>query len=404
MEIEKNKANTSTTLRVDAASIQEIFNLTGQLVLLKNQLLENPEIKILSDPFLKGSLSDLDILIRKIEESVLSLRLTPIRSLFIKSHRVAQETAKKIGKDIEFHYEGEDTLIDREMIDTLSDIFPHLIRNSLDHGIESPSERIKLGKKETGTISLKAQKMGNEVIISITDDGRGIDRNKVIEKAILNGLLDPKMNISSLPDSEIFGLLFKSGFSTSEEITEISGRGVGLDVGKRIVEKLRGRIEIKNHPGQGLEILIILPLNTTIIDALVVEINRVKYLIAINEVIEIINLNGVTMGRVPASKKFIIYNERPIPLIEPNLLFSQDPLPPIGKSREVGIIFIHGGRPMVLKVDNIFTQSQIVLNPVKFEELLEKSFISGSAVLSDGLVSNLLDLHKMADFHLEMRD
>ena len=402
MEVENNKAK--STLRVDASSIQEIFNLTGQLVLLKNQLLENPKIKTINDQVVKTSLSDLDFLIRKIEENVLSLRLIPIRSLFLKAHRVAQETAKKIGLNIDFQYEGEDTLIDREMIDILSDIFPHLIRNSLDHGIESPKERKRLGKKETGTIYLRAQKAGNEVIISITDDGKGIDRNKVINKAIKNGILDPKINISILPDSEIFGLLFKSGFSTSEEVTEISGRGVGLDVGKRVVEKLRGRIEIKNHPGHGLEIFIILPLNTTILDALIVEINQIKYLIAINEVIEIINLKGVIKGKVPLSKKFLFYHETPIPLIEPNLLFSQEQLPPIGKSREVGIIFAHGGRHMVLKVDNIFSQSQIVLSPLNFEFILEKSFISGTAVLSDGQVSGLLDLHKMADFHMEIKD
>lgn len=402
MELEKNKAHSS--LRVNANSIQEIFNLTGQLVLLKNQLLENPQIKTFSDQSVKSLLSELDFLIRKIEENVLSLRLTPIRSIFLKAHRVAQETAKKIGIKIDFFYEGEETLIDREMIDTLSDIFPHLIRNSLDHGIESPEERKRLGKKEIGTISIKAKKMGNEVVISLTDDGRGIDRNKVINKAIKSGILEPKMNVSGLPDSEIFGLLFKSGFSTSEEVTEISGRGVGLDVGRRVVEKLRGRIEIKNFPGQGLEIFIILPLNTTIMDALIVNINDIKYLIAINEIIEIINLKGFIKGNVPQSKKFIIYRDKPIPLIEPNILFSQERILPLGKLREVGIIFNHGGRPFALKVDNVFSQSQIVLNPLDYNYIFDQSFLNGSAVLSDGQVSNLLDLNKLADFHINMKD
>ncbi|RLA60807.1 MAG: hypothetical protein DRQ88_06990 [Epsilonproteobacteria bacterium] len=403
MEIEKRKSQASSTLRVNADSIQEIFNLTGQLVLLKNQLLENEEIKSLSSQFLKTSLSDLDILIRTIEDRILSLRLTPIRSLFLKAHRIALETAKKINREIELHYEGEDTLIDREMIDILSDIFPHLIRNSLDHGIESPQERKKLGKSETGTISLRAEKIGNEVIISLTDDGRGINREKVINKAIKKGLLDSKLNPSTLPDSEVFSLLFKPGFSTSENITEISGRGVGLEVGKRVIEKLRGRIEIKNHPGQGLEFFIILPLNTTIMDALVVEINCIKYLIAINEVMEIVSLKDVTIKEVPNSKKFIFYQGVPIPLIEPKVLFTQELHPPIGKPREVGIIFNHGGRPMALKVDNIFNQLQIVLNPFDYDFITNNNFISGTAVLSNGQVSNLLDLQKMANYHLEKK-
>lgn len=399
MELLKEKSLESHSVRVDSLDLQNLFNLTSQLLILKNLLIESPEILKISEPKLRQGLIELDKLTKKIEESALSLKLSPIKGLMLKTHRMVVEISRKFNKPVELHFEGEDTKIDREMIDYLSDIFTHLIRNSMDHGIESLEERRALGKKETATISVKIIKKGREVLIEVRDDGRGIDRRKVIQKAIEKKLLDPNINFELIPDEQIYSLLFEGGFSTAKVISDISGRGVGMGFVKSTVEKLRGKIEVASVPNQGTAFILTLPIDTSIMDVLVTEINKIPYLVALNDVKMIFLQKDVHTYNVPLSKKFLILENELVPVIEPGNFF-----PGVGNrimGKEVFLIFSSQGRSHALLLDDIILQTKIVFNPLPSNMISKDNFISGSAILSSGQVSHLLDLPALADYHLE---
>lgn len=399
MEFSREKSITGTSVRVDSLDLQNLFNLTSQLLILKNLLIESPEILKISEPKLRQGLIELDKLTKKIEESALSLKLSPIKGLVIKTHRMVVEIAKKFNKQVELHFEGEDTKIDREIMDYLSDIFTHLIRNSMDHGIESPQERKALGKKETATISIKIIKKGREVIIEVGDDGRGIDKKKVIQKAIEKKILAPTTDFDLIPDEQIYSLLFEGGFSTAKTITDISGRGVGMGFIKSTVEKLRGKIEVESTPNKGSTFRLTLPIDTSIMDVLVTEINQISYLIALNDIDKVFLQEDIKIYQVPFSKKFLIIENELVPIIEPGKFFPNAGNRNTGK--ELFITFSSQSRNFAVLLDDVIQQTQIVFNPLPLNLINKENFISGSAILSSGKVSHLLDLSALADYHLE---
>jgi len=401
MDLLKEKALSKNSVRVDSLDLQNLFNLTSQLLILKNNLLETPEILKISEPKLRQGLIELDRLTKKIEENALSLKLSPIKGLMLKIHRMVAEISKNFDKQVELHFEGEDTKIDREITDYLSDIFTHLIRNSIDHGIEPTEERMALGKAEQATISIKTTQKGQTVIIEISDDGRGIDRKKVIQKAIEKKLLDPNDNLDLLPDEKIFSFLFHEGFSTAESVTNISGRGVGMGFVKSTIEKLRGKLEVKSIPNVGSSFTITLPIDTSIMDVLITEINKIPYFISINDIDMIFLRDEVSIFRVPLSKPFLVLNNKLVPVIEPGIFFPNQGNKSIG--REVFITFSYQGRTHALLVDDLLVRTQIVFCPLPSKLIGKENFISGSALLSTGKVSHLLDLTALVEHHLGLK-
>ncbi len=401
MDLLKEKALTKNSVRVDSLDLQNLFNLTSQLLILKNNLLETPEILKISEPKLRQGLVELDRLTKKIEENALSLKLSPIKGLMLKIHRMVAEISKNFDKQVELHFEGEDTKIDREITDYLSDIFTHLIRNSIDHGIEPVEERKALGKKELATISIKTIQKGQTVIIEFSDDGRGIDRKKVIQKAIEKKLLDPNDNLDLLPDEKIFSFLFHEGFSTAENVTNISGRGVGMGFVKSTIEKLRGKLEVKSTPNVGSSFTINLPIDTSIMDVLVTEINKIPYFISINDIEMIFLREEVSIFQVPLSKPFLVLNNKLVPVIEPGIFFPNQGNKSMG--REVFITFSYQGRTHALLVDDLLVRTQIVFCPLPSKLIGKENFISGSALLSTGKVGHLLDLPAFVEHHLGLK-
>ncbi len=401
MDLLKEKALTKNSVRVDSLDLQNLFNLTSQLLILKNNLLETPEILKISEPKLRQGLIELDRLTKKIEENALSLKLSPIKGLMLKIHRMVAEISKNFDKQVELHFEGEDTKIDREITDYLSDIFTHLIRNSIDHGIEPVEERKALGKKELATISIKTIQKGQTVIIEFSDDGRGIDRKKVIQKAIEKKLLDPNDNLDLLPDEKIFSFLFHEGFSTAENVTNISGRGVGMGFVKSTIEKLRGKLEVKSTPNVGSSFTINLPIDTSIMDVLVTEINKIPYFISIHDIEMIFLREEVSIFQVPLSKPFLVLNNKLVPVIEPGIFFPNQGNKSMG--REVFITFSYQGRTHALLVDDLLVRTQIVFCPLPSKLIGKENFISGSALLSTGKVGHLLDLPAFVEHHLGLK-
>ena len=398
MEFFKEKTLTGHSVRVDSLDLQNLFNLTSQLLILKNLLMENPEISNIPLQKLRQGLLELDRLTRKIEESALSLKLSPIKGLMLKTHRMVIEISKKFNKQVELQFQGEDTRIDREMIDYLGDMFTHLVRNSLDHGIETVAERKALGKKEIATISIKTEKRGREVIIEFSDDGKGIDKKKVFQKAIEKKLIDPDTNFDLISDDKIYSFLFQTGFSTAQNLTDISGRGVGMGFIKTTIEKLRGKLEIKSTPNQGSTFILTLPIDTSIMDVLVTEINKIPYLIALNDVDLILLKAETQVYQMPLSKPFLVIQNELVPVIEPGTFFPNKGKKTMGK--EVFLIFTRQGRTHALLTDDLIHQTQIVFNPLPSSIINKQNFISGSAVLSSGQVSHLLDLPSLVDYHL----
>jgi two-component system, chemotaxis family, sensor kinase CheA len=398
MDLSKEKPLTGHSVRVDSLDLQNLFNLTSQLLILKNNLLETPEILKISEPKLRQGLIELDRLTKKIEENALSLKLSPIKGLMLKIHRMVVEISKNFNKQVELHFEGEDTKIDREMTDYLSDIFTHLIRNSIDHGIETVEERKSLGKKELAIISIKTIQKGQKVIIELSDDGKGIDRNKVIQKAIEKKLLDPNDDLDLLTDEKVFSFLFHEGFSTAENVTNISGRGVGMGFVKSTIEKLRGKLVIRSTPNQGTTFTITLPIDTSIMDVLVAEINSIPYLISISDIDMIFLKEEVNLFQVPLSKTFLILQNQLVPVIEPGIFFPGEGNKTKGK--EVFLTFSYQGRTHAILLDDLILRTQIVFNPLPSDLIDRQNFISGSALLSTGKVSHLLDLPSLVEYHL----
>jgi two-component system, chemotaxis family, sensor kinase CheA len=400
MEIFKEKTSTGHSLRVDSQDLQNFFNLTGQLLTLKNLLIESPEISRIAEPKLKQGLVELSRLTRKIEDCALSLKLSPIKALMLKTHRMVFEVAKKANKSVELRYKGEDTRVDREMLDYLSDILTHLVRNSIDHGIESPQERSALGKPEMAEINITTSTKGREILIEFSDDGRGIDRRKVLQKALEKKLLEPGENLELIPDEKVFSFLFHGGLSTAENVTDISGRGVGLGFVKTTIEKLRGKIKVKSIPGQGTTFIISLPIDTSILDVLVAEINKIQYLISLTDIEMVFLQEEFKIYQVPNSKRFIIKGGLPIPLIEPGKFF------PNGEERTRGketiLIFSQQNNQYGLLVDDLIYQTQIVYNSLPPNLAGKQNFISGSAPMATGQVSLLIDLNSLVDHHLAL--
>ncbi len=398
MEISKEKTLPGHSLRVDSQDLQNFFNLTGQLLTLKNLLIESPEISKISEPKLKQGLIELSRLTRKIEDCALSLKLSPIKGLMLKTHRMVFEVSKRANKSVELHFKGEDTRVDREILDYLSDILTHLVRNSIDHGIESVQERIAMGKPEMAKINITTSTRGREILIEFSDDGRGIDRSKVLQKALEKKILEPDENLELIPDEKVFSFLFHGGLSTAENVTDISGRGVGLGFVKSTVEKLRGKINIKSIPGKGTSFIISLPIDTSILDVLVAEINKIQYLISLTDIEMVFLKEDFKIHQVPNSKRFILKDGHPIPLIEPGRFFPSGGEKTRGK--ETILIFSQQNNQYGLIVDDLIYQTQIVYNSLPPNLVGKGNFISGSAPMSTGQVSHIIDLNSLVDHHL----
>ena len=276
-------------VKLDTAKLDNLVDLVGELVIAQSMVVQNPDVQMINSLQLVRCLRQLSRITTELQRNAMSLRMVPIRAMFHKMNRLVRDLAAQQQKQVQLVLEGEETELDRNIVEKLSDPLVHMIRNAIDHGLEDPADRVAQGKPELGTIRLTAAHQRGGIVIRIQDDGKGLDRGRILAKAIDRGLVKAD---ADLTESEIFSLIFQPGFSTAESVTDLSGRGVGMDVVGRNIENLRGKVEIQSLPGQGTTFTILLPLTLAIIDGLLVGVGGDRYIIPTLSVREVLQTSA----------------------------------------------------------------------------------------------------------------
>ncbi len=383
------KAEGEKVLRIDVSKIEDLMNLVGELVLERNRLLrvfqklyEEYQSKTVDE--FETVMSSLDRIVGDLQLAVMKTRMQPVKRLFQKFPRVVRDLARMLGKEVELVLEGEDAEMDKTVLEKLEEPLIHLIRNAVDHGIEPPDEREKLGKPRKGIVKLSAYYHGDRIFIEIADDGRGIDIEKVKQKALEKGLITPD-RAEKMTEKDILFLIFHPGFSTAEGVSKVSGRGVGMDVVMNTVSAFRGTIDIETERGKGTRIILSFPLTVGIIRSLLVSVSGKLFAIPIYSVLEIIQGEDAQITTV-SGKEVLILRELTIPLIN------------LGEALEmeggnVGYVIVSqvGSQKVAFTVDDLFGDEEVVVKPLG-KIIGEVQGISGATITGDGKVVLILDL------------
>lgn len=372
------------TIRVSIANLDKIMNLVGELVINKGRLLQISQQHNI--PELKEATGTLDKSISSLQNEVMQTRMVKIERVFSKFPRMVRDLSRKLDKNIDFAIEGQDTELDRTILDEISDPLVHLVRNSVDHGIEPSEERIKAGKSKIGNIKLSARREKNNVIIEIEDDGKGLDLELLKKKSLEKGLLS-QSEIDNLTDDEVRMLIFVPGFSTKEKVTEISGRGVGMDAVKAAVEKLGGKVRAYSKLGEYTRVRIDLPPTVAIIKSLLIEVGPETYAIPISNVVKALSVDNDDYKLVKGTPLLYVKNKL-IPIIELKETFNVECKK---LDKEIAIIVEKENEEVGLIVDSIIDQQEIVIKPLTNIFSNSKGF-SGVTILGDGRVIPILDV------------
>jgi len=365
-------------------------NLVGELVILKSQVSEGCAAVPKLPPMLQGAAEGLQRLAFELRDVVLGVRMMPIGETFAKFHRLTRDLSRDLGKEVELVIEGAETEMDKTVLDQLADPLMHLVRNSLDHGCESPEARLAAGKPRTATLTLRAEQRGDRVWITVADDGRGLDAARIRAKAIARGLLAADANVT---EQEIYQFIFLPGFSTADKVSEVSGRGVGLDVVKRSIEALRGTIELRNQPGLGAEIRLSLPLTLAIIEGLMVRVDGDRYILPLGSAREAIELRRDR--RLAANGRNIVdLHGEMMPYLRLRELFDYPGEPP--PIERIVIVELEDKR-IGIAVDEVLGNHQTVLKSLGWLGRRVDVF-TGATVLGDGRVALIVDVPGLVAF------
>lgn len=379
-------AQAETTVRVDTRTLDVIMNMVGELVLVRNRLISLGVAS--NDEDLGKAVSNLDVVTADLQGAVMKTRMQPIKKVFGRFPRVVRDLARSLKKDIDLLMIGEDTDLDKNLVEALADPLVHLVRNSCDHGVELPEVRIAAGKPAKGTITLSASQEGDHILLSITDDGAGMDPEKLKQIAISRGVLDPDA-ATRMSDSEAFNLIFAPGFSTKQQISDISGRGVGMDVVKTSITQLNGTIAIHSEKGVGSRIEIKVPLTLAILPTLMVQVGKQTFALPLTSVSEIFYLD-LGMSKMVDGQLTIIVRDKAIPLF-----FLQEWLIRGGRGQrtESGhVVIVQVGTQQIgFVVDNLIGQEEVVIKPL--DKLLHGTpGMAGATITSDGGIALILDI------------
>ena len=386
-----NKPVVNRTVRVDIEKLDTLMNLVSELIIAKNSLVSASAVSGTSSSAVNEQIEYLESVTTSLHESVMKVRMVPIESTVNKFPRMVRDLQKKLGKKMELYMSGEETELDRTVVDQIGDPLMHLLRNSADHGLESAAVRKERGKPEVGSIFLDAYQDGNNVVIEVRDDGNGIDTKAVKNKAIERGIITPEQG-EAMSEKEIIDLLFNAGFSTAKVVSDVSGRGVGLDVVKSMIESLSGEVEVKSKLGEGSTWTIRLPLTLAIIQALMVEIGDEKYAIALGSIQTIEDILPSDVNLVQA-KEVIQLRDLVIPLIRLNEILDI----PSKKDPEENLVVVvvkKGDKLAGLVVDELIGQQEIVIKSLG-KYISKCKIISGATVLGDGEVALILDANAL---------
>lgn len=388
------QAVTTETIRIDVGRVESLMDLSGELVLSRNRLMqigENIDSRVTDKELIReliDSTAQLDFITSEIQNAVMKMRMVPIGKLFQKAPRIVRDLSKEFGKKIKLILKGEETEIDRGIIEELNDPLVHMIRNSCDHGVETPQERLRKGKPEEGTLILDASQEGNNIVIKIIDDGAGMDPQKLINKAIEKGIIKPE-EAMSFSKREAFQLIFAPGFSTAKVVTSVSGRGVGMDVVRTNIQALKGMVDIESEIDKGTTFIIKLPLTLAIIQGLLVKIQNETYAIPLSSVLEVVSTSNCEISTV--NKKEVIRIRKDVfPLIRLDYALKHpEPIETL-EGRNVVIVGV-GVEKYGLVCDELLGQQEIVIKSLG-EYLGNIKGIAGSTILGDGRVIMIIDI------------
>lgn len=380
---------TKELVRVDLDRVDSLVEAIGELVIVESMVSNAPEIGQLP-AHLRNHLVQFAKLTRELQELGMCMRMVPLRGEFQKMARMVRDLTRRSKKQVRIELRGEQTEMDRSMVEQLADPLVHLIRNAVDHGVESPEERRAQGKHETATIVLSAAHEGGSIVVEISDDGRGIDRERVIAKAIAQGLINDG---ASLSDNQVYDLLYLPGFSTAPQVTEISGRGVGMDVVKRNVEAIRGRIITQSWRGRGTTFRIVLPLTLAIIDGMVVRCGQERFIIPTLSIIESLQPTARMLFTVVGQSEHVLVRGQSVPLVRLGELFDvESPERDPTKALVVIVESMHGRVAML--VDEVMMKHQVVIKTLG-QGLEVNNYFAGAAILSNGRVGLILNIEAL---------
>lgn len=376
----------AATIRVAISKVDQLINLVGELVITQAMLAQNSRAldPALYQQLLTG-LTDLDRNTRDLQESVMSIRMIPMSIVFSRFPRMLRDLATKLGKKVEFVTQGEATELDKGLVEKITDPLTHLVRNSCDHGIEMPADRLAAGKPETGTITLSAAHQGGSIVIEVRDDGRGMSRHKILAKARERGI-----EVSDqMTDAEVWQLIFAPGFSTAEVVTDVSGRGVGMDVVKKNIAALNGSVEIDSAEGYGMKVSVRLPLTLAIMDGMSVGVGDEVYILPLSSVVESFQVKADAVSTVGQGSQLVKVRDEYMPVIELEKVFLI-PRFDSEKSSDIMVVIESDGSRVALLVDELLGQQQVVVKNLE-SNYRKVPNVSGATILGDGKVALILD-------------
>lgn len=395
------KANANQIIKVDTTRVDSVLNAVGELVVLKNQIVQNNTVRNGNNSELASIVDQIDKAVRELYDRTLSIRMTPLKSLFLKIQRIVRDVSLDLDKPVNLELKGEETEVERTVFELLGDPLVHLVRNAMDHGVEKREVRKKNSKPEIAKVTVAAKQMGGNVIIEISDDGGGINREKVLHKAIEKKIVPDSVNPDNLTDEEVFKFIFAAGFSTAEKISDLSGRGVGLDVVKSNIERVNGKINIESKEGQGSVFRLTIPLSTAITDGIVVQIKNERYILPIYTIKEIIRVKKDMLTRLPGKGVVAKVRESLHRVLDLDPLLKDlthkgqtnnnfATIERKDRADEIMLVIIESGLlTSALPVDDVLGQAQVVVKSLTMGTEIPE--VSGAAILGDGKTVLILD-------------
>ncbi|MDR5875266.1 chemotaxis protein CheA [Halomonas sp. CUBES01] len=385
----KKASAESSSIRVSVDKVDQIINLVGELIITQSMLdqtVSDLDDQSIGNSSLQNGMSLLQRNARDLQESVMSIRMIPMEFVFSRFPRVVRDTAGKLGKEIELVTEGKSTELDKSLVERITDPLTHLVRNSLDHGIEMPDVRESIGKPRTGKLTLSARHQGGNILIEVRDDGAGLDRDRLLAKARDNGL-----NVSdTMTDEDVFQLIFAPGFSTANEVTDVSGRGVGMDVVKRNIQGMGGRVEIQSKKGEGTITSIVLPLTLAILDGMSIKVGSETFILPLSTVLESLQPDKDDMYAMAGDDVVLKVRDEYLPVIAIHeVLDVEDAITDPTKS--IAVIVQGEGRRYAMLVDELIGQQQVVVKNLE-DNYRKVPGISAATILGDGSVALILDI------------
>jgi len=378
------------SVKVDTSKLDYLVDMVGELVIAQSMIRHDPDLSAVQSQKLTRNLAQLTRITGDVQRVAMAMRMHPVGQLFQRMARLVRDLARSAGKQVNLELSGEDTELDRNLIEELADPLMHMVRNAVDHGAEQPEVRLAAGKSASARVELKAYHQGGFINIEISDDGRGLIRDKILAKARQRGLVSGGDNLS---DQEVFSLIFEPGFSTAEQVTDVSGRGVGMDVVRKQISKLRGRIEITSRPGNGTTFVLKLPLTLAIIEGLVVGVGKQRYIIPIFAVREMFRPVPGALSTVPGGGEMVLVRGSLLPILHLHSRFGVEPTS-WEPSSGVLVVVESARKKFCVLVDELIGKQEVVIKSLG-ETFKDVTGVAGGSILGDGRVGLILDVEAL---------